>query len=158
MSSVLASVFAAMMFVTPVPGPEINPSKQIANLKSKTMKVRYRAELAERAEQRQAAIAAQQQETEAQQVESSSTVTADVASWQDTVNCECSGSWDCPQGTTYLWGLQFHPDTWSSHGGNEFAVPYSGDIPTPSEQVTIAWRVLASHQSDPWPNCPDPGD
>ena len=77
----------------------------------------------------------------------------DVAAWQPTVDCECSGSWDCPQGTTYLYGLQFHPDTWASHGGLEY-----GPNPTPEQQVVVALRVLASHASDPWPNCPNPGD
>lgn len=77
----------------------------------------------------------------------------DVATWQATVDCECSGSWDCPHATAFLYGLQFHPDTWASHGGLEF-----GPNPSPAEQVVVGWRVLASHESDPWPNCPDPGD
>lgn len=78
---------------------------------------------------------------------------SDVAAWQPTVDCECSGDWLCAHAGYYLYGLQFDPGTWASHGGLEF-----GPNPTPAEQVIVAWRVLASHESDPWPNCPDPGD
>lgn len=77
----------------------------------------------------------------------------DVAPWVPTVTCECSGSWDCPDADDFLHGLQFHPDTWASHGGLAF-----GPNPTPVQQVIVAERVLASHSGDPWPNCPNPGD
>lgn len=73
-----------------------------------------------------------------------------TSSWQETVNCENGGNWNDSPGF-FMYGLQFHPDTWqtaASHTGHWGS--------SPADQVINAIWVAQNSTSDPWPNCPDP--
>lgn len=78
------------------------------------------------------------------------------ASWEATLECESSGDWAYNGPSGYDGGLQFDPGTWSGHAPEGY--PAHAYEATPGQQVHVAELVLASHASDPWPNCPDPGD
>lgn len=73
-----------------------------------------------------------------------------VSPWQQTVDCENSGSWSDSPGYFYL-GLQFDPGTWRT------AAEHTGRWGTsPADQVANAVWTAQHATRDPWPNCPDP--
>jgi murein DD-endopeptidase MepM/ murein hydrolase activator NlpD len=73
------------------------------------------------------------------------------AVWDALSSCESGGNWNANTGNGYVGGLQFLPQTWSGHGGGEFAP--SADRATRDEQIAVAERVLASQGWRAWPAC-----
>jgi len=71
--------------------------------------------------------------------------------WDALSSCESGGNWNANTGNGYVGGLQFLPQTWSGHGGGEFAA--SADRATRVEQIAVAERVLASQGWRAWPAC-----
>jgi murein DD-endopeptidase MepM/ murein hydrolase activator NlpD len=71
--------------------------------------------------------------------------------WDALSYCESGGNWNANTGNGFVGGLQFLPQTWSSHGGGEFAP--SPDHATRDEQIAVAERVLATQGWGAWPAC-----
>ena len=71
--------------------------------------------------------------------------------WDSLSRCESGGNWSANTGNGYVGGLQFLPQTWSAHGGGEFAP--SANLATRSEQIAVAGRVLGSQGWGAWPAC-----
>lgn len=71
--------------------------------------------------------------------------------WDQLAQCEASGNWHINTGNGYSGGLQFHPTTWTSLGGGEFA-PYAY-LATREQQIVIGERVLAAQGWGAWPGC-----
>lgn len=171
--SVLAGILAAIVMVPAVSGPMIDPSKQIANLKSKTMKVRYRAELEERAAARAAAIAAREAE-EAAQTEATHdgapSATAPPASSYGSgevqqIIIDAAHEFgldpgyllsvaDCESGFNpraynpdgpYMGLFQYSSTTWANNG--------YGSIWDPVAQSRTTARMLSQGGASHWPNC-----
>lgn len=76
---------------------------------------------------------------------------ATEAEWDAVAQCESGGDWSINTGNGYHGGLQFHPDTWNGHGGQEFAP--TADQATKEEQIIVAERVLATQGKGAWPTC-----
>lgn len=70
------------------------------------------------------------------------------STWDALALCESGGDWSINTGNGYSGGLQFHPDTWSSHGGQGQAHQASRE-----EQIRVAERVLDSQGWGAWPAC-----
>lgn len=71
--------------------------------------------------------------------------------WDRLAQCESGGNWHINTGNGYSGGLQFHPQTWNAHGGQEFApMAYQASR---EEQIVVAERVLASQGWGAWPAC-----
>jgi len=71
--------------------------------------------------------------------------------WDRLAQCEANGNWAINTGNGYSGGLQFHPRTWSSLGGGEFApMAYQASR---EQQIVIAERVLAAQGWGAWPAC-----
>lgn len=73
------------------------------------------------------------------------------ATWDRLAQCESGGNWSINTGNGYSGGLQFHPQTWTGHGGGEFA-PYAYQA-TREQQIEIGKRVQASQGWGAWPAC-----
>lgn len=71
--------------------------------------------------------------------------------WDRLAECESGGDWATNTGNGYSGGLQFHPRTWTAHGGSEFA-PAAWQAPRVA-QIAVAKRVLASQGWKAWPAC-----
>jgi murein DD-endopeptidase MepM/ murein hydrolase activator NlpD len=71
--------------------------------------------------------------------------------WDALSYCESGGNWNANTGNGFVGGLQFLPQTWSSHGGGEFAP--SPDRATRDEQIAVAERVLETQGWGAWPAC-----
>jgi resuscitation-promoting factor RpfA len=71
--------------------------------------------------------------------------------WDQLAQCESGGNWSINTGNGYSGGLQFHPATWSGHGGGEFAA--SAHQATREQQIMVAERVLATQGWGAWPAC-----
>ncbi len=71
--------------------------------------------------------------------------------WQRLASCESGGRWDYNGSSGYDGGLQFSPTTWRSFNGTDFA-PYAYQA-TPSQQITVAKRVLKGQGWGAWPSC-----
>lgn len=71
------------------------------------------------------------------------------ADWDAIAMCESGGNWHID--STYDGGLQFHPYTWLSYGGGQYA-RYAWQA-SREEQIAIAEKVLAAQGPDAWPNC-----
>jgi hypothetical protein len=70
------------------------------------------------------------------------------STWDALALCESGGDWAINTGNGYSGGLQFHPDTWASHGGQGQAHEASRE-----EQIQVAERVLDSQGWGAWPAC-----
>ena len=68
--------------------------------------------------------------------------------WDRIAQCESGGNWHIATGNGYYGGLQFHPQTWSGHGGKGSAHKASK-----AEQIRVAERVLQSQGWGAWPVC-----
>lgn len=77
------------------------------------------------------------------------TVTGNV--WDLLARCESNGNWRANTGNGYHGGLQFHPQTWTAHGGQTYA-PYAHEA-TRAQQIAVAERVRASQGWSAWPAC-----
>lgn len=71
--------------------------------------------------------------------------------WDAIAQCESGGNWSINTGNGYHGGLQFHPQTWNAHGGNQYAS--RADLATREQQIEIAKRVQASQGWGAWPAC-----
>jgi hypothetical protein len=71
--------------------------------------------------------------------------------WDALASCESSGNWGANTGNGFVGGLQFLPQTWSSHGGTLFAA--SAHLATREQQIAIAQRVLDTQGWRAWPAC-----
>ncbi len=81
--------------------------------------------------------------------QSSESTSADGSTWERLAQCESGGDWS--HDGQFDGGLQFHPDTWTAFGGDEYA-PYAHQA-SKSQQIAIAERVLAQQGWDAWPAC-----
>jgi hypothetical protein len=71
--------------------------------------------------------------------------------WDALAQCESGGNWHLRTGNGFFGGLQFHPQTWLSAGGMEFAP--SAELATREQQIAVARRVLATQGWAAWPVC-----
>ena len=74
--------------------------------------------------------------------------------WDAVAQCESGGNWAINTGNGYYGGLQFSQQTWSGHGGDQYAP--TADQATKEQQIEIGERVLASQGAGAWPNCGGP--
>jgi hypothetical protein len=74
--------------------------------------------------------------------------------WDRVAHCESGGDWAIDAGNGYQGGLQFAPETWSSHGGDEYAP--AAHLATREQQIAVAERVLADQGPGAWPVCGGP--
>lgn len=134
------------------PGREALKAKRIAIEQAAEDEARRRARIAARkaAEEaaRQAAALAEAAAEEAA-AEAVALPTSSSVNWDAIAACESGGNWSI--NSTYDGGLQFHPDTWTGYGGNEFA-PYAYQA-TREQQIVVAERVLAGQGIGAWPHC-----
>lgn len=79
---------------------------------------------------------------------------APVSAWDQVAQCESGGNWQINTGNGYYGGLQFSAQTWSGHGGGQYAA--TADQATKEQQIEIAEKVLASQGAGAWPNCGGP--
>lgn len=73
------------------------------------------------------------------------------STWDALAQCEAGGNWNINTGNGYSGGLQFHPQTWTGHGGGAYAPTAAGA--TREQQIAIAEKVLASQGWGAWPAC-----
>jgi hypothetical protein len=71
--------------------------------------------------------------------------------WSAIAACESGGNWSTSTGNGFYGGLQFTEGTWLANGGGQYAP--SANLASPSEQITVAERVLASQGIGAWPVC-----
>jgi hypothetical protein len=71
----------------------------------------------------------------------------DGSVWDQLAQCESGGNWAINTGNGYSGGLQFHPQTWLSWGGGQYA-PYAY-MATREQQIEIA----QGHAWSNWPAC-----
>ena len=70
--------------------------------------------------------------------------------WDALAACEAGGNWAINTGNGYYGGLQFHPDTWASYGGQ--GLPHENSR---EQQIAIGEKVVANSGGtfDDWPGC-----
>ena len=73
----------------------------------------------------------------------------DGVDWQKLAMCESTGNWHINTGNNFYGGLQFSETTWLSYGGGQYN-QYANDA-TPSEQISVAVKVLAAQGPKAWP-------
>ena len=73
------------------------------------------------------------------------------AEWDAVAQCESGGNWSINTGNGFSGGLQFHPQTWTGHGGGQYAP--SAHLATREQQIAIAEKVRASQGWGAWPAC-----
>jgi len=74
---------------------------------------------------------------------------ANYGIWSCIAHYESRGNWSIDTGNGYYGGLQFLESTWLANGGAQFAsMP---QYTSPSEQITVAQRVLAQAGWSAWP-------
>jgi hypothetical protein len=71
--------------------------------------------------------------------------------WSAVAACESGGNWGINTGNGFYGGLQFTEGTWLANGGGQYAP--SANLASPSEQIAVAERVLASQGIGAWPVC-----
>jgi hypothetical protein len=71
--------------------------------------------------------------------------------WYAIAQCESGGNWAANTGNGFYGGLQFTQQTWLAYGGGAYAP--SANLASPSEQVTVAERVLQGQGIGAWPVC-----
>ena len=71
--------------------------------------------------------------------------------WDSLAQCESGGNWSINNGNGYHGGLQFHPQTWNSYGGQQYA-PYAYQA-TREQQIAVAEKVQAGQGWGAWPAC-----
>jgi nucleoid-associated protein YgaU len=73
---------------------------------------------------------------------------ASTSTWDAIAQCESGGNWSINTGNGYYGGLQFTLSTWQAYGGT--GMPNQA---SPSQQIAVAERVLASQGWGAWPAC-----
>lgn len=71
--------------------------------------------------------------------------------WNAIAACESGGNWSISTGNGFYGGLQFTQQTWLGNGGGQYAS--SANLATPSQQIAVAQRVLATQGIGAWPVC-----
>jgi len=71
--------------------------------------------------------------------------------WNAIAACESGGNWSINTGNGFYGGLQFTEQTWLGNGGGQYAS--SANLATPSQQIAVAQRVVASQGIGAWPVC-----
>lgn len=71
--------------------------------------------------------------------------------WDALAQCESGGDWSIDTGNGYSGGLQFHPQTWTAHGGGQYA-PTAGQA-SREQQIAVAEKIQASQGWGAWPAC-----
>jgi LysM repeat protein len=71
--------------------------------------------------------------------------------WNAIAACESGGNWSINTGNGFYGGLQFTQQTWLGNGGGQYAS--SANLATPSQQIAVAQRVVASQGIGAWPIC-----
>jgi Transglycosylase-like domain/LysM domain len=71
--------------------------------------------------------------------------------WSAIAACESGGNWSTSTGNGFYGGLQFTEGTWLANGGGQYAS--SANLASPSQQIAVAQRVLASQGIGAWPVC-----
>lgn len=71
--------------------------------------------------------------------------------WDSLAQCESGGNWSINNGNGYHGGLQFHPQTWNGHGGQQYA-PYAYQA-TREQQIAVAEKVQEGQGWGAWPAC-----
>ena len=71
--------------------------------------------------------------------------------WDTIARCESGGNWSMNSGNGFTGGLQFMTSTWLAQGGGKYAP--AAYLATPSQQIEIAERTLASGGWGQWPAC-----
>lgn len=78
-------------------------------------------------------------------------VSSNGGAWDTIAQCESGGNWAINTGNGYSGGLQFSPQTWTGHGGGQYAPTANGA--SREQQIAVAERVLASQGWGAWPSC-----
>jgi LysM repeat protein len=76
---------------------------------------------------------------------------ATSSEWNAVAQCESGSNWADNTGNGYYGGLQFSASTWDGFGGTAYAP--SADQASPSQQMAIADKVVASQGWGAWPVC-----
>jgi resuscitation-promoting factor RpfA len=76
---------------------------------------------------------------------------ATSSEWNAVAQCESGGNWADNTGNGYYGGLQFSASTWDGFGGTAYAP--RADLASPSEQMAIADKVVATQGWGAWPVC-----
>jgi Transglycosylase-like domain/LysM domain len=71
--------------------------------------------------------------------------------WSAIAACESGGNWSTNTGNGFYGGLQFTEGTWLANGGGQYAP--CANLASPSQQIAVAERVLASQGIGAWPVC-----
>jgi len=71
--------------------------------------------------------------------------------WNAVAACESGGNWSISTGNGFYGGLQFTQQTWLGNGGGQYAS--SANLASPSQQIAVAQRVLATQGIGAWPVC-----
>lgn len=71
--------------------------------------------------------------------------------WDDLAMCESTYRWNVNTGNGYYGGLQFHPRTWQSFGGHEFAP--NAHQASREQQIHVAVKVQQVQGWGAWPGC-----
>ena len=71
--------------------------------------------------------------------------------WNAIAACESGGNWSISTGNGFYGGLQFTEQTWLGNGGGQYAS--SANLASPSQQIAVAQRVLATQGIGAWPVC-----
>jgi len=71
--------------------------------------------------------------------------------WDRLAQCESGGNWAMNTGNGYSGGIQFHPDTWTRHGGGEFAA--MAFQASREQQIVVGERIRARQGWSAWPGC-----
>lgn len=73
-------------------------------------------------------------------------------SWRSDALCvhHYEGAWNANTGNGYSGGMQFADSTWLSSGGGKYAA--HAYLATPSEQLSVAYRLWRAAGWNPWPN------
>lgn len=74
-----------------------------------------------------------------------------VKIWDRLAQCESGGNWHINTGNGYSGGLQIHPGTWNSNGGQRYApVAYQASR---EQQITVGESIQATQGWNAWPAC-----
>ncbi len=112
-----------------------------------------RAEAERAAAEAARAEAARAEAARAETARRSSRVTSSGGNgvWDTIAQCESGGNWSMNTGNGFTGGLQFMTSTWLAQGGGKYAP--AAYLATPSQQIEIAERTLASGGWGQWPAC-----
>ncbi|MEB3034335.1 transglycosylase family protein [[Mycobacterium] nativiensis] len=77
---------------------------------------------------------------------------ADTINWDAIAKCESGGNWAADTGNGDYGGLQISGAAWDANGG--VGLPSQA---TPTQQIAVAKRIMASQGPGAWPTCASRG-